>query len=228
MKKYKLLYFVSEDEYFLSHKIFQAKDALDNKFDVKVICNFTNYEKKIRSLGFKTYNLQFNRKSLNPIINLGYIIKFLKITNTFKPDIIQCIALKPILITVISSFFFSKKIKIINCVVGLGFLFINKSFFSKIIREIYLFLLRVFIKNNVTFIFQNNDDQKVFKRIGFLKKSNSKIIYGSGVNIKKFKKTKVKKVYDLIFHSRILKDKGIIELIEALRNLKKKNYYLGH
>ena len=222
MKKYKLLYFVSEDEYFLSHKIFQAKDALDNKFDVKVICNFTTHEKKIRSLGFKTYNLQFNRKSLNPIINLGYIIKFLKITNTFKPDIIQCIALKPILITVISSFFFSKRIKIINCVVGLGFLFINKSFFSKIIREIYLFLLRVFIKNNVTFIFQNNDDQKVFKRIGFLKKSNSKIIYGSGVNIKKFKKTKVKKVYDLIFHSRILKDKGIIELIEALRNLKKK------
>ena len=46
MKQYKLLYFVSEDEYFLSHKIFQAKDALDNKFDVKVICNFTTHEKK--------------------------------------------------------------------------------------------------------------------------------------------------------------------------------------
>ena len=30
MKKYKLLYFVSEDEYFVSHKIFQAKDALKN------------------------------------------------------------------------------------------------------------------------------------------------------------------------------------------------------
>ena len=46
MKKYKLLYFVSEDEYFLSHKIFQAKDALKNKFDVMIICNFTKYENK--------------------------------------------------------------------------------------------------------------------------------------------------------------------------------------
>ena len=74
MKKYKLLYFVSEDEY-LSHKIFQAKDALDNKFDVKVICNFKNHE-KIRSLGFKTYNLQFNRKSLNPIKILVILLSF--------------------------------------------------------------------------------------------------------------------------------------------------------
>ena len=28
MKKYKLLYFVSEDEYFLTHKMSQAKSAL--------------------------------------------------------------------------------------------------------------------------------------------------------------------------------------------------------
>ena len=28
MKKYKLLYFVSEDEYFISHKIDQASSAL--------------------------------------------------------------------------------------------------------------------------------------------------------------------------------------------------------
>ena len=28
MKKYKLLYFVSEDEYFITHKIDQAKSAL--------------------------------------------------------------------------------------------------------------------------------------------------------------------------------------------------------
>ena len=62
MKKYKLLYFVSEDEYFLSHKIFQAKDALKNKFDVMVICNFTKYENRIRAAGFKTQNICLDRK----------------------------------------------------------------------------------------------------------------------------------------------------------------------
>ncbi|MAI30007.1 MAG: hypothetical protein CBC84_002670 [Pelagibacteraceae bacterium TMED124] len=102
MKKYKLLYFVSEDEYFLSHKIFQAKDALKNKFDVMIICNFTKYEKRIRSKGFKTQNINFNRKSINPINNITCLIRLLKIIHTFKPNIIQCFALKPILITTIA------------------------------------------------------------------------------------------------------------------------------
>ena len=57
MRKYKLLYFVSEDEYFLSHKIDQACSALKNNFDVLVVCNFTNLE-KIQSYGFKTKTLK--------------------------------------------------------------------------------------------------------------------------------------------------------------------------
>ena len=83
MKKYKLLYFVSEDEYFLSHKIFQAKDALKNKFEVMVICNFTKYENKIKSQGFKTKNINFDRRSINPLKNLNFLIKLLKIVIKF-------------------------------------------------------------------------------------------------------------------------------------------------
>ena len=45
MKKYKLLYFVSEDQYFFTHKKDQAISALKNNFDVLVICKFTNLEK---------------------------------------------------------------------------------------------------------------------------------------------------------------------------------------
>ena len=37
MKKYKLLYFVSEDEYFLSHKLDQAKSALNNNYEIMII-----------------------------------------------------------------------------------------------------------------------------------------------------------------------------------------------
>ena len=148
MKKYKLLYFVSEDEYFLSHKIFQAKDALKNKFDVMVVCNFTKHENKIKSEGFKTQNISIDRKSINPINNLNCLIALLKIIRTFKPNIIQCFALKPILLTSIASFF-NKNIKVLCCVVGVGFLIINKSLFSNIVRECYFFLLKIFNMKNI-------------------------------------------------------------------------------
>ena len=37
MKKYKLLYFVSEDEYFITHKIDQAKSALKYFKEIKIV-----------------------------------------------------------------------------------------------------------------------------------------------------------------------------------------------
>ena len=163
MKKYKLLYFVSEDEYFLSHKIFQAKDALKNKFDVMIICNFTKYENKIKSEGFKTQNINFDRKSINPLNNLNCLIRLLKIIHNFKPNIIQCFALKPILLTSIAAFF-NKNIKVLCCVVGVGFLIINKNFFSNIIRGFYFFLLKIFTMKNISYVFQNLDDLKLFKK----------------------------------------------------------------
>ena len=62
------------------------------------------------------------------------------------------------------------------------------------------------------------------KKKGIIKNKNVKIIKGSGVDTNFFKKSKNKKIYDLIFHSRVLKDKGILEIIDALKRLKKKNY----
>ena len=224
MKKYKLLYFVSEDEYFLSHKIFQAKDALKNKFDVMIICNFTKYENKIRSQGFKTQNINFDRKSINPLNNINCLIRLLKIIHTFRPNIIQCFALKPILLTSMAVFF-NKNIKVLCCVVGVGFLIINRTFFSDIIRGFYFFLLKKFTMKNISYVFQNLDDLKLFKKKGILKNKNVKIIKGSGVDTSFFKKNKNKKIYDLIFHSRILKDKGIFEIICALKRLKKKKLF---
>jgi len=226
VKKYKLLYFVSEDEYFLSHKIFQAKDALKNKFDVMVICNFTKYENKIKSEGFKTQNIHFDRRSINPLTNLNYLIRLLKIIRTFKPNIIQCFALKPILLTSIAAFF-NKNIKVLCCVVGVGSLVINNNFFSNFIRGFYFFLLKTFTMNNISYVFQNLDDVKLFKKKGVIKNKNIKIIRGSGVDTNFFKKSKNKKIYDLIFHSRILKDKGIIEIIDALKKLQKKKIILS-
>ena len=105
MKKYKLLYFVSEDEYFLSHKIFQAKDALKNKFDVMVICNFTKYENKIKSEGFKTQNINFDRRSINPLNKPKLLDKVIKNYSYFQTKYNPVFCFKTNFINFNSSFF---------------------------------------------------------------------------------------------------------------------------
>ena len=79
---------------------------------------------------------------------------------------------------------------------------------------------------NISYVFQNLDDLKLFEKKGIIKNKNVKIIKGSGVDTNFFKKSKNKKIYDLIFHSRVLKDKGILEIIDALKRLKKKKIIL--
>ena len=48
MKKYKLLYFVSEDEYFITHKINQAKTAFKLFDEIRIMCKFSSYSRKIK------------------------------------------------------------------------------------------------------------------------------------------------------------------------------------
>ena len=50
------------------------------------------------------------------------------------------------------------------------------------------------------------------------------VIKGSGVETNYFKPKNVKKKYDVILHSRMLKDKGIYEYIESIKIIIKKKY----
>ena len=140
----------------------------------------------------------------------------------FKPDLIQSVALKPILYTSIISKVFRKQ-KMIFCVVGLGYVFISKKISSKILKFTYVSLINIFLKKmKVLFIFQNKEDKLIFKNNKITKFAKTTIIYGSGVDTDLFKSKKTKKIYDIIFHSRILYDKGILELINAIKEIRKK------
>jgi len=225
-EKYKLLYFVSEDEYFISHKIEQVRDALKNNIDVLVVTKFKKKEKQILDAGFKTKHINFDRKSINPIKEFLCILKLVTIIFKFKPNIIQANALKPILYISLISNFLSKKTKIILCVVGLGYLFIKKSRKNFFIKNIYIYLMKFTLrKQNSIFVFQNNEDKAFFLKKKLLRNTSYKVIKGSGVDIEKFCSKKVKKIYDIIFHSRLLYDKGFNEIVEALSILRKKKIY---
>ena len=219
MKKYKLLYFVSEDKYFLTHKIDHILNV-QGTVDVLVICKktLTKNHSLFKSVEIKYFD--FDRKTFNPIKIIIEISKLLKIIKSFKPDIIHNTAMKPIVFGSIVSCF-NPNINVINSIVGLGYVYINKNLKTFLLRVFLKIFFRSFLKRkNFITVFQNNDDKRFFENI--CKINEPVLIRGSGVNIKKFCPNVSRKTYDLIFHSRMLKDKGIFELINVIRNIKKK------
>lgn len=216
----KLLFVVNVDWFFISHRLPLADEALRRGFDVYLITKDSGKFDYLRSLGIKCFDLEFNRSGINPIKELRIFLRLIRFYKLLNPDIIHHVTLKPSIYGTIASKTFQNKFRIINAVSGLGYIFTAQRFsFSKIISTL---LMKVaYFDKQANFIFQNPDDQSLFKKLGFLNIKNNIIIKGSGVDETKFtlKRQQTSNNINIVLMSRMLKDKGVLEFIYAARIL---------
>ena len=210
----KILYVVNDIDFFISHRLPLAQNAIINKHLVFVA---SNELPKINIHGITFLKFEINRSSVGITSNLNSGIQLYKIIKDISPDILHSVTLKSILLTNLC-LIFNRKIKKVNAVSGLGFLFTSdrKSLVAMIIICLFKLINKI---GNPYYIFQNENDLNEFKKLGV--KENYSLIKGSGVNhidfkyIPPIKKEKI----NITFTGRILKDKGIIELINAVQTL---------
>lgn len=221
--KNKLLFVVNVDWFFISHRLIIAEEAMKKGFEVLVACEDTGRSHEIINKGIGFINLPFSRSGTNPLSELSTLIKFYKIYNEIKPDIVHHITLKPVIYgTLISRLF---KVKgIVNAVSGLGYNFTADR--KGLVQKIMIRLLRIgFKRNNLTIIFQNDDDKKAFYDLGIISDSNFILkIKGSGADLVKFLHSPLPSfnMIKILFPARMLWDKGVKELRIASEILKEK------
>ena len=223
--KLRLLYLVSTDAYFLSHRLPIALGALDAGFEVLVAGLDTGHGIEIEQHGFKflpLYALQ--RTGMNPFNDLKAMTEIAKIYEKYKPDIVHHVALKPVLYGSIAAFL-NQIPRTINALTGLGYVFISKNPFIQCLRFIIMLAFRLlFQRKGTTLIVQNQDDYQKFSC--FLTGDQIALIRGSGVDTALFSPSKTfpqNTPLKLALVARMLWDKGIGETIDAIRILQKKN-----
>jgi glycosyltransferase involved in cell wall biosynthesis len=223
--KKKLLYFVTEDHYFCSHRLELAKEALQNAYDVYVMTNVNNHGSVITDAGLKLIPLNLERKGTNPLTELNHIRTIKKIYTEIQPDIIHHVALKPILYGTIAALFLKKKSKIINAFTGLGYLFTSTKITIKMTAFLMLSLFKFIFKHTKSdIILQNVDDLNFFKTKKLANAEKLHLIRGSGVHLSDFPfNPEPEGEITALFVARMLKDKGTLELIEAAKMLKQEN-----
>ncbi len=198
-------------------------------YDLICICSKGKNTKKLRDDGFNIINLNIDR-SFNPLSNIISLYYLYKLFKKEKPDIVHVhtpvaavlgrIAAKkakvPIIIYTAHGFYFHK-----------GMPYIKYNIILKI--EKYL------AKHYTDFIFtQSEEDRRTALENNFIDKSKILTI-GNGVdvwgkfnpiNIEKDKIDKLYKEFNLnktdkivTFTGRLVKEKGIIDLLEAFNNL---------
>jgi len=217
--KPKVLFFVTEDWVFCSHRLALAVAALNRGYDVAVIARERNHGHIIREAGIRLIPLEISRRSINPISELMLIFKLFTIYRKERPDLVHHVALKPVLYGSIGALLAGVKLRV-NALTGLGWVFISGNLVVKFLRRFIQLILRILLKHG-RIIVQNPDDMAMLSNLG-IKASNIKLIRGSGVDVTAFQPNPSKQnIPTIVLAARMLWDKGIGEFVEAARLIKR-------
>ncbi|MFZ5571248.1 MAG: glycosyltransferase [Thermodesulfobacteriota bacterium] len=219
----KILFLITEDWYFWSHRLPIARLAKKAGFDVLVATRVHLHRERIEAEGLKVIPIPLERKSRRIIKEFMDFLEIIKIYRRERPDIVHHVAIKPILYGSWAAWIVNIPV-VVNAVAGLGFVFVAQGRRSAWIRGIVKFAYRMaFLPKNTAGIFQNPDDRKLFVDANIVKRSQTVLIRGSGVDIERFRyRRESEDAPKVILASRMLWDKGVGEFIEAATTVKRR------
>ena len=222
MTRKKLLYLVTEDWYFVSHRLALAEAARDSGYEVSVVTNVTKHGDLIRNAGLNLIPIDFDRSGLNPLRDSATIAKLTAIYRREKPDVVHHVAMKPVLYGSIAARVAHVPC-VVNAIMGLGYVFTSGSRKAKVLRPAVRAALRAALSSTQSrVIVQNRDDREHLIKSRLAEPGSIRLIRGSGVDLADFKITPPPAGRPrIVLPARLLRDKGVFEFIEAARLLKR-------
>lgn len=224
-KPLKVLMVLNDIAWFWSHRQPLAKAILERGDQLIVATHSADQDDDMHKMGVKGVDLPEHGKGLGFLFHVKILMAIILVIHKTKPDIIHAITLRHAFYTGVAARLIIFK-PIIFTVAGVGSLFTDHSFKMRCIRALALPALRFAFKGKGRFIiFQNPDDRNLMIKHNVVKKENATIIRGSGVDISEFPFTPEPQDQSepiLLFSSRLIREKGIDDFIEAARIIKEK------
>jgi len=217
----RLLYLITEDWYFWSHRVDLARAAREAGYDVIVATRVTDHGARIRGEGFQLEPLELVRRSRNPLREAVAVAELVRLYRRVRPDIVHHVAMKPILYGSLVAWF-TRVPAVINAFAGLGYTFMDDR--NRLLRWCVKTALRtVLTLGHSVVLVQNHDDQDRLVGEGVVPVSRTRIIAGSGIDIAVYSlQLQPSGVPIVVLPARMLWDKGVGEFVEAARRLKRK------
>lgn len=177
---------------------------------------FGEGEQISKQYGCNFIETKIDRRGKNPFKDLKILKSYKQIIKDIKPDYVLSYTIK---CNIYGGMACQKyKVPFIPNITGLG-----KALYEKgILQIITKILYKKAMKKAKCIFFQNASDLKFFQESKILK-GEYKLVPGSGVNLTKYKYSKmpIDDVVKFAFIGRLMKTKGIEEFLYAAKNLKK-------
>ncbi|MDR2934951.1 MAG: glycosyltransferase family 4 protein [Candidatus Adiutrix sp.] len=207
--------------YFINHHLhlaaFSGREAaaraaltLDNEGD----------RKTIEERGVPVHGLNLSRKSLNPFRVLAEAAALRRIVKKVKPDLVNPIALKSVLVTLMAAAGLS--CGVVASITGLGYLFSGNNIGRRLPRLLTLAALTALLRGKRhELLFSNTADRDIFLDRRVTAPERMRIVPIPGVDIDEFAYTpEPESGFRVVLPARMLWEKGVAEFVEAAAMVK--------
>ena len=188
-------------------------------YRIITIAPLDTYSQKLEALGFEYHIINMNNKGTNPFEDVKLIWELYRLYKKIKPDILLHYTIKPNIYGTIAAWLAG--VPVISNISGLGTVFLSNKLSSRVAKLLYKIALRFPLK----VFFQNNDDRNIFLQLKLVSKEKTEVLPGSGINTDKLLPIECMQSnlsFSFLFIARLVKDKGLIEYVNAARKLKVK------
>lgn len=195
------------------------QELLSQNYEVYISLPNGNKVKDLVKLGCKFIDTPISRHGTNPVTDFKLYLAYRNMIKKIKPDVVLSYTIKPNVYGGLACQ--HAKTPYLANVTGLGTAVENGGLLSKITK----FLYRVGLKKCNCVFFQNTENINCFVNEKIVT-GKYRLIPGSGVNLDANSYEEYPKSEDVvkfIFVGRIMKNKGVSELLEAFSSIKDKH-----
>ncbi len=187
---------------------------LREKYEVVISVPDEVCKRELEEDGFRVIHTPINRRGVNPIEDIKTIRAYKTLIKKELPQLVLTYTIKP---NIYGGYVCGKlKIPYMTTITGLGSTFQREGLLKKVI----VFMYKAGLRKAECVFFQNKQNMQIFTDCS-IKGKKSKLVSGSGVNLNDHPLEKYPEGDStrFLFVGRIMKEKGIEELLEASKTL---------
>ncbi|MBO9480329.1 glycosyltransferase [Salinisphaera sp. G21_0] len=217
----KILFIVNAPEFFLSHRLPLALAAREAGYCVQIATGPGPACEQIRELGFVHHQLPLSRSGTNPWLELSCLWALWHLIRRIEPNLLHLVTIKPVLYGGLMARLAGVP-AVLVAISGLGSVFVARGGVVAGLRRGVQMLYRFALQHpNLKAIFQNPDDKALLTGFGVVREDQAVLIRGSGVDLADYPvKPEPAGIPVVTLAARLLKEKGVLEFVEAARLLK--------
>jgi glycosyltransferase involved in cell wall biosynthesis len=192
------------------HRVVAAAPAIDGET-----------AQALKALGAEPRQVPLDNASISPAGLLRSVKAVRELIRDVRPDVVLAYTVKPVVAAALAGR--AERVpKIVSLITGAGYAFTGGRELKRVVSRIAASLLyRAALKRSDVIVFQNRDDERLFRRLALVAVGReTHIVNGSGIDLRQFSPVPLPARPSFLMIARLLKDKGIREFADAAARVK--------